>query len=234
MRVRQTVYINLAERAPKVINGYWHEWIDGQWVNTGERSKGEDGKDGSNFLIFDFWDATIEYEITIAGVPVVKRADNTQPKFTAYKLIVPKSTKGTFVSSEWKAIETVDFMFMQEAYIRHLQAKLITAERIEALDIRTSNLEVIDGAKIGWFDIQNGGLTANVSRMEHLPSGVYVQVNSSVRLSTGGLTVYNSYGGTAGHPEVVSWESSITSARIKMGDVELRRDGIYIHGVKRL
>ena len=44
MRARQIVKIELAPQVPRIINGYWHEWIDGEWINTGVKAKGEDGK----------------------------------------------------------------------------------------------------------------------------------------------------------------------------------------------
>ena len=43
MRVQGYVHIDLAEPAPKIIDGYWHEWIDGVWVNTGIKAEGTDG-----------------------------------------------------------------------------------------------------------------------------------------------------------------------------------------------
>lgn len=46
MDIRQVVHITLADQAPKIIDGYWHEWVNGEWVNTGVKAEGEDGKDG--------------------------------------------------------------------------------------------------------------------------------------------------------------------------------------------
>ncbi len=138
MDIRQVVHITLADEPPKIIDGYWHEWVNGEWINTGVKAE---AKDGSNYLILGFFSDKIQYKLSPAGIPVVKRSDGTQGNFSVFELTAPQSTfnhvtgKGTFVPSEWKLVESADFIYMQDAYIERLQAVLVTAERIEALDI---------------------------------------------------------------------------------------------------
>lgn len=44
MKVTGSVTINLADEAPKIIDGYWHEYINGEWINTGIRAEGENAQ----------------------------------------------------------------------------------------------------------------------------------------------------------------------------------------------
>ena len=133
MDLRQTVYITLAGEPPKIIDGYWHEWVNGEWVNTGIKAE---AKDGSNFLIMGFFSDKIQYRLSPAGIPVVKHPDSTQGGFSVHKLTAMQSSfnnstkKGTFVPSEWELVENVDFIYMQEAYIEHLQALTVTAKKV--------------------------------------------------------------------------------------------------------
>ena len=32
-----------AEHYPRIVDGYWYAWVDGQWANTGVKAEGEDG-----------------------------------------------------------------------------------------------------------------------------------------------------------------------------------------------
>ena len=91
-----------------------------------------------------------------------------------------------------------------------------------------------DSGEIGDFAIVDGELTANHSYMTYLPGGAYVQVTSDIQLTSGGIIISNSYGGTMDHPQVVQWDTELTSAGVKVGIVEIKMDGIYIDGVKKL
>ncbi|MCK9438314.1 MAG: hypothetical protein M0Q12_14065, partial [Synergistaceae bacterium] len=46
MIINQTIHIELAPEGPKIIDGYWHEWVNGEWVNTGRKAEGDPGEDG--------------------------------------------------------------------------------------------------------------------------------------------------------------------------------------------
>ena len=87
----------------------------------------QDGKDGVNYLIMGWWSESVHYKLTDAGIPVVKVKDTSPDKFSVYKLMALQSTLGTFIVSEWEKVKSADFVYMQEAYIEHLQAELITA-----------------------------------------------------------------------------------------------------------
>lgn len=192
MDIRQVVHITLADEPPKIIDGYWHEWVNGEWINTGVKAE---AKDGSNYLILGFFSDKIQYKLSPAGIPVVKRSDDTQGNFSAYELTAPQSTfnhttkKGTFVSSEWKLVENVDFIYMQEAYIERLQASLVTAEKIEALKIVTSNLEVISGAKIAGFEIVGDVLKSDFSREASFEGNNYQGDFTWTELATGSVSL---------------------------------------------
>lgn len=201
MDIRQVVHITLADQAPKIIDGYWHEWVDGEWINTGVKAE---GNDGTNHLIMGFFSDKIQYKLSPAGIPVVKRPDGSQGNFSVFELTAPQSTfnpitkKGTFVPSEWKLVENVDFIYMQEAYIERLQAVLITAENIEALMIRTANLEVLNGAKVGNWNVEGGNLSSDYAsgaslRVEQA-GGRFLRINDSENAAMLGI---RSDGGTA-------------------------------------
>ncbi|SFL00109.1 hypothetical protein SAMN05216357_11093 [Porphyromonadaceae bacterium KH3CP3RA] len=114
----------------------------------------------TNYLILGNWSDLISYKLSDAGVPVVRVPDDTSLGYSVYALNVAESTVGASPagagSSEWRLVESAEFIYMQAAYIERLQAAIVTAERIEALNIRTSLLEVLEGAKVGGFDIGSG------------------------------------------------------------------------------
>ena len=127
MDIRQVVHITLADQAPKIIDGYWHEWVNGEWINTGVKAE---VKDGSNYLIFGFWMNNVQYKLSDAGIHVVKIPDSTAAKYSVYKLIAPVSTLGSFIPTQWELVESAEFIYMQDAYIEHLQATMVTAKTL--------------------------------------------------------------------------------------------------------
>ncbi len=187
----------------------------------------------TNYLILGNWLNTMSYKLSDAGVPVVKVPDGTSLGYSVYALNVESSTAGASPAgagaSEWRLVESAEFIYMQQAYIERLQAAIITAEYIESLMIRTKNLEVLDDAQIGGFSIENGGLEASYFYQMYIgPNLVYVSGN--IRLSSGGLIITSQYGGTTEHPQIVSWNTEITSTGLKVGEIEVRRNGIYRNG----
>lgn len=48
MRVSGGINIEISPESPRIINGYWYEWVNGEWVNTGKKAEGKDGKDGDS------------------------------------------------------------------------------------------------------------------------------------------------------------------------------------------
>jgi len=161
------------------------------WDNTGAFT-GQDGQDGTNFLPMGEWDEGTEYQITSLGTPMVKIYTN--PERTTYEVYtlnlfnwvsvginqkpsnLPTNSEGEDV---WNRRESIDFLNMEKAYIGKLQAELIdanqivtdglTAEKIESLDIKTSNIEVLNGAKIGGFEIEGDWLKAHYETNPFLP-----------------------------------------------------------------
>lgn len=126
----------------------------------------------TNYLILGFWSPSMSYKLSDAGIPVVKVQDGTSLGYSVYSLKIAESTIGespaSTGASEWSLVESADFIYMQNAYIERLQAALVTAEAIEALMIRTKNLQVLDGAKLGSLIINNGEISSSYSRGEDL------------------------------------------------------------------
>lgn len=121
MEVIGHLFIELAIPNPKIIDGYWHEWREGVWVNTGEKAT---GADGSNYVHLGFWDNTVQYSKTELGIPVVRIEASTSAGFTSWVLQVEHSTTGSKPSvsnSEWELVESVSYMDMLQAYIGNLQ-----------------------------------------------------------------------------------------------------------------
>jgi hypothetical protein len=109
--------------------------------------------EATNYLILGYWSDKISYKLSGAGIPVVIVPDGTSLGYSVYSLKVNESTTGASPSgsgsNEWRLVESAEFVYMQQAYIERLQAAIVTAERIEALKIRTSNIEILEGAIVG-------------------------------------------------------------------------------------
>ena len=116
----------------------------------------------TNYLILGNWSNAVSYKLSDAGIPVVKVPDGTSLGYSVYSLEVDEATVGLSPSAsgntEWKLVESAEFIYMQQAYIERLQAAIVTAEKIEALMIRTKNLEVLMGAKLAKWDVDEDGL----------------------------------------------------------------------------
>ena len=56
--------------------------------------------------------------------------------------------------------------------------------------------------------------------MAQLPSGELVEVTNTIQLRSSGIKMYGSYEGT-------SWNTEITAGGVRVGSVEIRRDGIW-------
>ncbi|GEM_PF-3047605 len=99
-----------------------------------------------NYIPMGVWDTLKDYAITDLGIPFVKKTDGTAAGFSVYALNVPKATKGSWVASEWKLMESADFLYMVNAYIEKLQAEIITAKYLQSLVIETNNIIINQGA----------------------------------------------------------------------------------------
>ncbi len=133
---------------------------------TEDGKKGDKGDSGTNYLILGWWSPTTSYKLSDAGIPVVKVADGTAAGYSAYKLITAASTTDLIPpNAEWQLVESVEFLYMQDAYIERLQAALVTAEKIESLMIRTSNIEILNGAIVGGELRANSGYFEGLIRM---------------------------------------------------------------------
>lgn len=126
----------------------------------------------TNYLILGDWSDMIQYVLSDAGIPVVRVPDSTSLGYSVYALSVEASTVGASPSgagaSEWRLVESAEFIYMQQAYIERLQAALVTAEKIESIMIRTKNLEVKDGAKIGAWNVDNDSLGIDVETTRYV------------------------------------------------------------------
>lgn len=187
----------------------------------------------TNYIPMGYWSNTSDYYISEAGIPFVKREDGTALGYSVYALNVDQATKGSWIASQWRLLESAEFLYMQDAYIERLQAALVTAEKIQALNIKTGNLEALNGAKIGNFEVLNGILTATHQWSTYIGT-TFVFVTSRIEIRSDKVSIFNSYGGTTDHPTVVEWYSRVTPTKIEVGQMEVRRDGIYRNGVKVL
>ena len=111
-----------------------------------------------------------------------------------------------------------------KAVVRHDGSSKFTDTEV------TGVINALSG-EIGHFAIVDGKLTAHHSYMTYLPGGIYVEVTSDIQITSGGIIISNSYGGTTGHPQVVQWNTEVTSGGVKVGEMEIRRTGIYRNGV---
>lgn len=192
----------------------------------------------ANYIPMGFWRAPDGsatkpyYRITDIGIPMVKRPAGTSLGYTVWVLNVDVSNAtapDAAGNTQWKLIDSLEIIYAQNAYIERLQTEIITAQYIESLLIKTSNLEVLNGAKIGDFQINNGRLTASHWYQTYIGATI-VTVTGDIILSSGGLVINSSYGGTTEHPQVVTWSTEVTSVGIKVGSMEIKRDGIYKNG----
>ncbi len=144
--------------------------------------KGDPGRDGSNYLIMGWWDPTISYKLSDAGIPVVKVEDDSDDGFSVYKLVAESATIGLKPpNDEWEKVQSAEFIHMQNAYIQRLQAILVTAEKIESMMIRTKNIEILEGAVVkGTLD----GVTGSFKKLNCVDS--YGNVIGSLSFGTDG------------------------------------------------
>ena len=124
----------------------------------------QDGKDGVNYLIMGWWSASVHYKLTDAGIPVIKVEDDSHDGFSVYKLTALQSTLGVFIASEWEKVKSADFVYMQDAYIEHLQAIMVTAKTLRTdsegarTEIDTEGIKVFNALSIMniRFGLKNG------------------------------------------------------------------------------
>lgn len=208
----------------------------------GKGDKGDPGDSAFKYQIPVDWLSDVQYRITSMGVPVVKVEDGTSMGFSVYSLkqnltsneVGKKPGLSSWAwSSFWELMSSQEYMYIQESYIERLQAALVTAEKIQALNIKTGNLEALNGAKIGNFEVLNGILTATHQWSTYIGT-TFVFVTSRIEIRSDEVSIFNSYGGTTDHPTVVEWYSRVTPTKIEVGQMEVRRDGIYRNGVKVL
>lgn len=150
----------------------------------------------TNYIPMGQWQADVEYKLSDVGIPVVEVPDSTAAGFSVYALNVDVATKGLKPdanNSEWKLMESAEFIYMLQAYIKRLQSEIITAQYIESLMIRTRNLEVLDGAKIGGFKISGDGLTN-----KDFNNDAYIIMRNDVKDASGNY-LYGTFVGIGGN-----------------------------------
>lgn len=75
----------------------------------------------SNYIPMGFWNATTDYYLSDLGIPFVKRPDGSTLGYSVYALNVQQATKGSWITSQWRLLESAEFLYMQAAYIERIQ-----------------------------------------------------------------------------------------------------------------
>lgn len=110
----------------------------------------------SNKIIMGWWSATISYKMSEAGIPVVK-VDDGVGGFDVYELKVATATTGAIPSgstglTEWNQVSSVEFIYMQDAYVENLQAQLISTVTVnlkeEGSAIVTAGISGVQGTNM--------------------------------------------------------------------------------------
>ena len=186
--------------------------------------------------------------------------DLSDDGFSVHKLTALQSTLGTFITSEWEKVKSADFVYMQDAYIERLQAVLITAERIEALDIvHPSGLYSLIGGKLKVQDAEiKGHVEAGSGKLGNIlvnsnglgytvayEEGEVMDAEKSISLTEEGFIVeeikignisgsYYDYLRTEVNSSGVSIMKAPDGRARGMTSLEVKVDGIYRNGTKIL
>lgn len=158
----------------KQSDGLWGPFVPSVWSNYGI---------GTNYIPMGWWNSGVTYSKTDLGIPLVKKEDGTALGYSVYTLKVSASTPGSFILSEWDLVESADFIYMQQAYIERLQAEIVTAQKINTLDLSANNITARD---------LNGNKLATVNEFG---DGAYIQYypsgNKNMEFGGGEIIYYN-------------------------------------------
>lgn len=121
--------------------------------------KGEPGRDGTNYLVMGWWDAAIRYQLSDAGIPIVKVEDDSDDGFSVYKLTATASTIGAKPpNNEWEKVQSAEFIYMQQAYIERLQFESALGGGFEIVDGQFQSIaKDANGVRLMVFDGLTGG-----------------------------------------------------------------------------
>lgn len=111
----------------------------------------------TNYIPMGFWDANTDYYLSDLGIPFVKRPDGSTLGYSVFALNVQQATKGSWITSQWRLLESAEFIYMQNAYIEYLQAQAISLRtaisgartEIDPLGMRVYNEFGIMNIRIG-------------------------------------------------------------------------------------
>ena len=142
----------------------------------------------TNYLILGNWSDTMSYKLSDAGIPVVKVPNSTSLGYSVYALNVESSTAGASPAgagaSEWRLVESAEFIYMQQAYIERLQAASIIMRDVDG--------NVVFRAENGEVDCETGTFkNVLITGSSRSP---FVAANSSFDSSISDNAVWNTYG----------------------------------------
>ncbi len=117
----------------------------------------------ANYIPMGFWVKPVAndpkkpfYRITDLGIPMVKVPDGTSLGYSVYVLNVDVSnatSPAAAGNTQWKLIDTMELVYIQQAFIERLWAQMLIAE----------------GAEIGGFEIKNGLLQSKAKDAQGNP-----------------------------------------------------------------
>lgn len=106
MNISKAVEVELADEAPKIINGYWHEWIDGEWVNTGVKAEGK-----GIFKITDYYGVSLHKDVFPSKWDLEIPIKLSNEYLWNYEEII--YTDGTYASTKKRIIQGKDAKSIQ-------------------------------------------------------------------------------------------------------------------------
>ena len=221
--------------APRIgENGNW--WIGD--VDTGVKAEGKDGIDGVDGV--DGEDANL--------LPWIEEWNSNKTLIGSEYVVSPKMFSGTRDANGkltgvalGRDCITIDGVKHTGIFALDEDELMVELDPIKKKYKFTGEIQATSG-EIAGFNINDDGLSRGFSYQTRIGgtgipgdmSGTLVDVTGDINIDSSGVSISSSYGGTTEYPHTVEWSAQLTSMGIKVGNMEVRRDGIYRDGTKVL